>query len=1008
MGNVFLPVVAPAANGSGAAVDFSSFGAVKTITISGTWDLLPTINIEINNDPVSTNGGWQSIATFAGSGIATVKVACKWIRATVSNYRGGVAPVIHIGGTDDGALFAALTAPAGNGVGTSVDVSALGVFKTVQVAAAFRGNVVIEVSEDGGTTWAEELSFSAGGATSGVVAADFMRVTRNGVPLVSPGLPIVNVGATDEGGGGGGGTVLTNDTLKGDGSGGSLLGNKYLVSVKDYGATGDGVTDDTVAIQTAMTAAVTLKATLWFPRPSVSYLISRQGAVSAIDYCLLVPAGLSDLVFDGDNPLITYDSRTAYAILFASGVDRLRVANLRFQGANDNNYLTNFGSAFYFLISTVDVDISACWFTQCVAVSYGSDSAFPGRFSFANNRCMNAPGGVSGPNYSVIRDNWFVNDALLGTRSHWIYIYGPADGCVIEGNVFTNCDKNAIQIRAGTARYGAKRSFVIANNNFLTCFVGVWAGSDDTTEVGGFVITGNTFINCIGATLMQGLRDSTFSGNQVEYTWEFGSTSTGTGAVECVGTPNQASHQNNSTSVSITNNVIVNRQPFFGVIDINVLPLAGDTITVGARVYTWQAGVPAAPGQVQIGGTVAISTENFRQVLRGDSTTPINKYFRDQEDAITSRFPYASAATNKIVITTRTDTGAVLATSAPARIGITAITSNFYPTYGIVVGQAFWPLIDSNTITDFQIGISVARCMSPTVINNGLDGCGIASFGSVFSTFRNNRYLLTPQREFVQQAPINWLFCSDAWPTIDEDAMVVPQNATTPEINAICPKVTVGDGKAFTYLWYGDESYDPVTPDDPNSLPFRWADGDVVIIDDGAAAIFTWTFKRTAPGALQFSTNDELLALINASVVYTAAYVPFVNYGGIVDAKTMMKITHAGGGVAGNTHRIFVTRSTTVDQKSYRTVGQILQNRFATGPTEEWGRFLGGAATLTKTAFFSPLASTAYGVQVQGTAAAAVALAPRVYEADIVPGVGGTITHTAAAGTELFNVRTGR
>lgn len=195
MGNLFLPVVAPAANGSGAAVDFSTFGSVKTIIVGGTWDLLPTVNIEINNDPSSSAGSWQSIHTFVGTGIATIEIACRWIRATVSNYRGGQAPVVNIGGTDDGTDFDALPAPAGSGVGTSVDVSALGVFKTVQVSDDFGGTTVIEVSEDGGTTWGAILGFPAQGAKSAMVAADFMRVRRTGVPLVAPGLPVVNVAA---------------------------------------------------------------------------------------------------------------------------------------------------------------------------------------------------------------------------------------------------------------------------------------------------------------------------------------------------------------------------------------------------------------------------------------------------------------------------------------------------------------------------------------------------------------------------------------------------------------------------------------------------------------------------------------------------------------------------------------------------------------------------------------------------------------------------------------------
>lgn len=195
MGNLFIALPSPAANGSGAAVDMAAFGSVKTLIVGGTWDLIPTINIEVNNDPSSSAGSWQSVKTFLGSGVFTVNVACKWMRVTVANFRGGQAPVVNVGGTDDGTDFAALPAPTGTGVGTAVDVSALGVFKSVQVATDFRGAVVIEVSEDGGTTWGEQAGFQDPGLQSFNVAADFMRVRRTGVPGVDPGLPVVNVGA---------------------------------------------------------------------------------------------------------------------------------------------------------------------------------------------------------------------------------------------------------------------------------------------------------------------------------------------------------------------------------------------------------------------------------------------------------------------------------------------------------------------------------------------------------------------------------------------------------------------------------------------------------------------------------------------------------------------------------------------------------------------------------------------------------------------------------------------
>ena len=381
MANLFLPVTAPAGNGSGSPVDFSAFGANKTIIVSGIWDLIPTVNIEINNDPSSSASSWTTIQTFRGEGTVTIPIACRWIRATVSDFRGGMAPIINIGGSDDGTEFVALVAPAGNGDGADVDTGALeGELHTVHVGGAFRGAVLIEISTDGGVSWAEQMSFSAPGQQTAVFTPDFMRVTRNGVPTVDPGLPIVNIGICDVGGGGGGGggptefadpitpaalpagdtnnyaptgfattswvrqaTNAAGSTITGfaaiDAGHTRLIENlgpgpltlaaertstaanqitpptgadmiippggtatilydgtttRFLpfatsrltpfLNVRDYGAVGDGVTDDSAAVRRALAAAAALKGTLWCP--SGTYILTREGVTAQ---CIQMP-----------------------------------------------------------------------------------------------------------------------------------------------------------------------------------------------------------------------------------------------------------------------------------------------------------------------------------------------------------------------------------------------------------------------------------------------------------------------------------------------------------------------------------------------------------------------------------------------------------------------------------------------------------------------------------------------------------------------------------------------
>jgi hypothetical protein len=204
--SVSLP--APAGNGVGAWIDVSTFGALKTISVEGNGTRIsPFVIIECSNESAPSSA--FTLCQFVTPGEQTLEVACHWMRSRVTNYIGGGAPTVEVGGDDSGASFAQVAVPAGNGTGASIDVSSLGQFKTVQVLGAFRGNLTLEVSEDGGTTFVgvEGFSFQQPGFASAVIAADFFRVTRNGVPQVAPGTPEVWVAGANPVGGGGGGAL---------------------------------------------------------------------------------------------------------------------------------------------------------------------------------------------------------------------------------------------------------------------------------------------------------------------------------------------------------------------------------------------------------------------------------------------------------------------------------------------------------------------------------------------------------------------------------------------------------------------------------------------------------------------------------------------------------------------------------------------------------------------------------------------------------------------------------
>ena len=203
MANVFLNLPAPAGNGAGAAVDTSTLGKDRTITVQGTFR--GTVNIEFSNE--GAGGPWAQLTTFVQSGKVTVPVAARFMRVV----RSGVpsispgTPNVDVGSNDTGGLFVALPAPAGNGTGAAVDVSTLGTFNTVTCLDSFRGTTIIEISEDN-VNWAQCMVFTPGGPgfQSKDFVAQFMRVRRVGVPDTNPGTPNVDVGAVNDFGAGGG------------------------------------------------------------------------------------------------------------------------------------------------------------------------------------------------------------------------------------------------------------------------------------------------------------------------------------------------------------------------------------------------------------------------------------------------------------------------------------------------------------------------------------------------------------------------------------------------------------------------------------------------------------------------------------------------------------------------------------------------------------------------------------------------------------------------------------
>jgi parallel beta-helix repeat protein len=270
---------------------------------------------------------------------------------------------------------------------------------------------------------------------------------------------------------------------------------RNFVSVLDFGAIGDGLADDTVAIQAAALASV--GRTLYFP--AGTYLISS--AITNI--------GVGTTVC-GEGWASTIKTVTISHHLLVITAQKVVVRNLKFIGANGSGELNN----------------------SCVMFSTGSDY---GRVEGCEvTGCAGSAIYLTQTSHVTVRDN-YIHD-LSGTlpNSADITLYQSTDSCTIDNNTCnggvsakyqtgillqlsaTNHkvinNRIGAHLRYGIVDYDVKPSI---NNNLIsgnTVFdidgspLGGTSGAGIyTANAGGTVITNNTLKNCNISTTTQTL-----------------------------------------------------------------------------------------------------------------------------------------------------------------------------------------------------------------------------------------------------------------------------------------------------------------------------------------------------------------------------------------------------------------------------------------------------------------------------------------------------------------------
>jgi len=124
LGTNILALPAPAGDGTGAAVDTSALGSIRSMIVTGLQS--GTLTVQSSDDAIL----WNDVASFSRDGIQTLTLVSRWMRVMRIGSLGASTPTVGLGGADDPGGAASGFDPA-----RTIDVSPSGADQT-SVAAA--------------------------------------------------------------------------------------------------------------------------------------------------------------------------------------------------------------------------------------------------------------------------------------------------------------------------------------------------------------------------------------------------------------------------------------------------------------------------------------------------------------------------------------------------------------------------------------------------------------------------------------------------------------------------------------------------------------------------------------------------------------------------------------------------------------------------------------------------------------------------------------------------------